>query len=141
MLALACFLTALVAGWRMSLLTGICFALFSLLGFYKDSMDAAVELAGGLGAVDELPQPRDRGLRVAVVAVVDPQPAAAAVLARLGHVGAQLVDDEADAAGGDPRDPLAGLRVRRVVVVGAQQRVDEEPRDVDVGRVDDGPGR
>jgi hypothetical protein len=67
-----------------------------------------------------------------VVAVVDAQPAAAAVLARLGDVGAQLVDDEADAAGGDPRDPLAGLGVGRAVVVGAEQRVDEEPRDVDV---------
>jgi hypothetical protein len=48
---------------------------------------AAVELAGGLGAVDEFPQPRDRGLWVAVLAVVD----------------------EADAAGGDPRDPFLGL--------------------------------
>jgi hypothetical protein len=36
-----------------------------------------------------------------VVAVVDAQPAAAAVLARLGDVGAQLVDDQAHAAGGD----------------------------------------
>ncbi len=41
-LALACFLTALVAGWRMSVLTGVCFALFSLLGFYKDSMDTLI---------------------------------------------------------------------------------------------------
>ena len=51
---------------------------------------------------------------------------------------AQLVDDEPDAAGGDPRDPLPGLRVRRAVVVGAEEGVDEEPRDVDVGRVDAG---
>ena len=56
---------------------------------------AAVELAGGLRAVDELPQPGERGLRVAVVAVVDAQAAAAAVLARLGDVGAQLVDRRA----------------------------------------------
>ena len=83
-----------------------------LLGGDHDER-AAVELAGGLGAVDELPQPRDRGLRVAVVAVVDAQPAAAAVLARLGDVGAQLVDDEPDAAGGDAGDALAGLRVGR----------------------------
>ena len=108
-----------------------------LLGGDHDQR-AAVELAGGLGAVDELPQPRDRGLRVAVVAVVDAQPAAAAVLARLGDVGAQVVDDEPDAAGGDAGDALAGLRVGRVVVVGAEQRVDEEPRDVHVARVDGG---
>jgi hypothetical protein len=88
-----------------------------------DDQRAPVELAGGLGAVDELPQPRQRGLRVAVLAVVDAQPAAAAVLTRLGDVGAQVLDDESDAASGDPRDPRAGLRVGRVVVVGAQQRV------------------
>src|SRR6188472_2385586 len=35
-----------------------------------DHQRAAVELAGGLGAVEELPQPRDGGLRVAVLAVV-----------------------------------------------------------------------
>src|SRR3954470_21466438 len=99
---------------------------------------AAVELAGGLGAVDELPQPRDGGFGVAVVAVVDANAAAGAVLADLGDLGAQLVDHEASAPGGDAGDSLAGLRVGRVVVVGAQQRVDEEPRDVDVRRVDAG---
>ena len=104
-----------------------------LLGGDHDQR-AAVELAGGLGAVDELPQPGDRGLRVAVVAVVVAQASAGAVLAGLGDVGAQLVDHQADAAGGDPRDPLPGLGVGRAVVVGAEQRVDEEPRDVDVGR-------
>ena len=86
---------------------------------------AAVELAGGPGAVDELPQPRDRGLRVAVVAVVDAQPSAAAVLARLGDVGAQVLDDEPDAPCRESGDALAGLRVGRLVVVGAEQRVDE----------------
>ena len=91
-----------------------------------DDQGAAVELAGRLGAVEEAPQPGDRGLRVAVIAVVVAQPAAAAVLARLGDVGAQLLDHEADAAGRDPGDPLAGLGVRRAVVIGAQQRVDEE---------------
>ena len=90
-----------------------------------DDQRAAVELAGALGAVDELPQPGERGLRVAVLAVVVAQPSAAAVLARLGDVAAQLLDDEPDAAGGDPGDPLPGLRVRGAVVVGAQQRVDE----------------
>jgi hypothetical protein len=90
-----------------------------------DHEGAAVELAGAPAGVDVLPQPCDRGLRVAVLAVVDSQPAAAAVLARLRDVGAQLVGDEADAAGGDPGDPLSGLRVRGAVVVGAEQRVDE----------------
>jgi hypothetical protein len=66
-----------------------------------------------------------------VVAVVDAQAAAGAVLARLGDVGAQLVDHQAYAAGGDAGDPLAGLRVGRVVVVGAQQRVDELCRPLD----------
>ena len=106
-----------------------------LLGGDHDQR-AAVELASGLGAVDELPQPRDRGLRVAVVAVVVAQPSAGAVLARLGHVAAQLLDHQADAAGGDPRDALPGLGVRGAVVVGAEQGVDEEAGDVDVGRVD-----
>ena len=90
-----------------------------------DDERATVELAGGLAAIDELPQPRERGLRVAVLAVVVAQAAAAAVLARLGDVGAQLVDHEADASGGDTRDPLARLRVGRALVVGSQQRVDE----------------
>ena len=63
-----------------------------------------------------------------------PRPPAAAVLAHLGHVGAQLVDDEANAVDGQVADALAGVRIRRVVVVRAQQGVDEEPRDVDVGR-------
>jgi hypothetical protein len=60
-----------------------------------------------------------------VIAVVDPQPAAAAVRAGLGDVGAQLVDHEPHAAGGDPRDPLPRLRVRRAVVVGTEEGVDE----------------
>ena len=72
----------------------------------------------------------------AVVPVVDAQPAAAAVLTRLGHVAAQLPDQEPHAAGGDPGDPLAGLGVGGTVVVGAEQRVDEEAGDVDVARVD-----
>lgn len=37
-----------------------------------DDERAAVDLAGGLGAVEEPPEPRDRDLRVARVAVVDP---------------------------------------------------------------------
>jgi hypothetical protein len=96
-----------------------------------DDEGAAVELAGGLGAVDELPQPLKRGLRVEVLAVVDAQAAAAAVLARLVDVGAQLLDHEPDAAGGDPRDPLPGLGVGGAVVVGAEQRVDELCRPLD----------
>jgi hypothetical protein len=46
-----------------------------------------------------------------MVAVVDPHASARSVLAVLGDVGAELFDGEADAVGGDPRDPLAGLRV------------------------------
>jgi hypothetical protein len=60
-----------------------------------------------------------------VVAVVDAQPSAAAVLTRLGDVGAQVVDDQADAAGCQAGDALAGLRVGRLVVVGAEERVDK----------------
>jgi Phage integrase family len=52
------------------------------------------------------------------------------IIAGLREVGAQLVDDEADAPGGDAGDLLPGLGVGGAVVVGAQQRVDElcEPR-------------
>jgi hypothetical protein len=60
-----------------------------------------------------------------MVAIVDAQPAAGAVLAGLRHVRAQLVDDEPHAAGGDAGDPLPGLGVRGLVVVGAEQPVDE----------------
>ncbi len=41
-LAIAWYVTAVVAGWRMSILTAVCFALFSLLGFYRDSMDLLI---------------------------------------------------------------------------------------------------
>jgi glycine betaine/proline transport system permease protein len=41
-LAVAWFVTALVAGWRMSVLTAVCFALFALLGFYESSMDLLI---------------------------------------------------------------------------------------------------
>ena len=105
---------------------------------HDDYQRAAVELARALRAVEESPEPRDGGVRVAVVAVVVAQATAAAVLAGLGDVRAQLVDDEANAAGGDSHDPLPGLRVRRAVVVGTQQRVDERACDVHVCRVHDG---
>jgi hypothetical protein len=74
----------------------------------EDDQRAAVELARARRAVKEPPEPRECGLRVAVVTVVVPEPPARAILARLGDVAAQLVDDEADAARGDPGDPLAG---------------------------------
>jgi hypothetical protein len=90
-----------------------------------DDQRAAVQLAGGLRGVDVLPQPRQRRLGVAVLAVVDAQPAAASVLARLRDVRAQLVNDEAEAAGRDAGDALPGLGVRGAVVIGTQQRVDE----------------
>jgi glycine betaine/proline transport system permease protein len=41
-LAVAWFFTALVAGWRMSVLTAVCFVLFAVLGFYHDSMDLLI---------------------------------------------------------------------------------------------------
>jgi pimeloyl-ACP methyl ester carboxylesterase len=99
-----------------------------------------IDLLGFSRAVDELPQPRDRGLRVAVLAVVEAQPAATAVFAGLRDVRAQFVDEEPHAAGGDAGDPLPGLGVRGLVVVGAQQRVHELGRardyaDTVVGRL------
>jgi integrase/recombinase XerD len=48
--------------------------------------------------------------RVAVVAVVVAEPAAGAVLAGLGRVGAQDADHEPDAASRDPGDAFADLR-------------------------------
>jgi glycine betaine/proline transport system permease protein len=41
-LAVAWLFTAWVAGWRMSVLTAVCFALFALLGFYESSMDLLI---------------------------------------------------------------------------------------------------
>jgi glycine betaine/proline transport system permease protein len=40
--AIAWFVTALVAGWRMSVLTVACFIAFAVLGFYEDSMDLLI---------------------------------------------------------------------------------------------------
>jgi glycine betaine/proline transport system permease protein len=40
--AIACFVTAVVAGWRMAVLTGVCLVLFSMLGFWEDSMDLLI---------------------------------------------------------------------------------------------------
>ena len=56
-LAVAWFFTALVAGWRMSIFTAVCFALFSLLGFYEDSMDLLIVtlVSVGLSVVVGLP--------------------------------------------------------------------------------------
>ncbi len=56
-LAVAWFFTALVAGWRMSILTAVSFSLFSLLGFYEDSMDLLIVtfLAVGLSVAIGLP--------------------------------------------------------------------------------------
>jgi glycine betaine/proline transport system permease protein len=41
-LAVAWFITALIAGWRMSALTAVSFVLFAVLGFYQDSMDLLI---------------------------------------------------------------------------------------------------
>ena len=48
-LAVAWFFTALVAGWKMSALTAVSFVLFSLLGFYEDSMDLLIVTAISVG--------------------------------------------------------------------------------------------
>jgi hypothetical protein len=88
-----------------------------LLGGDHDER-AAVELAGGLGAVDEPRHPRDGLVGLVAVAVVDSELAAAAVLAGLGDVRVELIDDQADATDGQAGDPLAGLAEWRAVVVG-----------------------
>jgi glycine betaine/proline transport system permease protein len=56
-LAIAWFVTALIAGWRMSVLTAVCFLLFSMLGYYEDSMDTLIVtlLAVALSAAIGLP--------------------------------------------------------------------------------------
>ena len=41
-LAIAWFITAMIAGWRMSVLTAACFLLFGMLGYYEDSMDLLI---------------------------------------------------------------------------------------------------
>ena len=41
-LAIAWFVTALIAGWRMSVLTAVCFLLFGMLGYYEDAMDLLI---------------------------------------------------------------------------------------------------
>ncbi len=55
--AVAWFLTALWAGWRMSILTLVCFVAFALLGFWKESMDLLIVtlLAVGLSVLIGLP--------------------------------------------------------------------------------------
>lgn len=56
-LAIAWFLTALWAGWKMSVLTAATFVCFALLGFYQDSMDLLIVtmLAVGLSVVIGIP--------------------------------------------------------------------------------------
>jgi glycine betaine/proline transport system permease protein len=54
-LAIAWFITAVIAGWRMSVLTAACFLLFGMLGYYEDAMDllivtlVAVALSAAIG--------------------------------------------------------------------------------------------
>ena len=87
----------------------------------EDDERAAVELAGSLGAVDELPQPRAGGVDVAVG---DLRRAGLAVLER-GRLGrAVLVEDQPDAVGGDrARSVIAAAQV--VGPVGPEQPVAE----------------
>jgi glycine betaine/proline transport system permease protein len=56
-LAIAWFVTAVIAGWGMSLLAAVTFLLFSLLGFYEDSMNTLIVtlIAVAMSAVIGLP--------------------------------------------------------------------------------------
>jgi len=83
------------------------------------------KLPGAFRTIDVARHPLQRRLRLLRAAVVDPQPAAGPVLARLGRVRAEFIDHQPDPGDREMRDPLAGLRVRRSVVIGAQERVDE----------------
>ena len=55
--AIAWFVTALIAGWRMSALTAITFLLFGMLGYYQEAMDLLIVtmLAVALSAAIGLP--------------------------------------------------------------------------------------
>ena len=56
-------------------------------------------------------------------------------------IGAELVDHQPDPGHRQPRDPLPGLGVGRVVVVRPNSAKTKKPRDGHVGRVDRGqPG-
>lgn len=76
-LAVAWFVTALVAGWRMSVLTAVCFALFALLGFYEDSMDllvvtfVAVALSVGIGLPLAIWMAHSARVRAVITPVLD----------------------------------------------------------------------
>jgi hypothetical protein len=88
-------------------------------------MGPAEKLARGFGAVDELPQPRDRLLGLARVAVVDPERTLTAVLARFGHIRAELLHNEPNPARSELCDPVARLGVGALIVVRAQKAVCE----------------
>jgi glycine betaine/proline transport system permease protein len=76
-LAIAWFVTAVIAGWRMSLLTAACFLLFSLLGFYEDSMDTlivtliAVAMSAAIGLPLAVLMAHSRRARAVVTPVLD----------------------------------------------------------------------
>jgi glycine betaine/proline transport system permease protein len=82
-LAMAWFVTALIAGWRMSVLTAACFVLFAMLGYYEDSMDLLIVtlVAVGLSAAIGLPlavlmahSPRARAVITPVLDVMQTLP-------------------------------------------------------------------
>ena len=76
-LAIAWFVTALIAGWRMSLLTAVCFLLFSLLGFYEDSMNTlivtllAVAMSAAIGLPVAIWIAHSRNARAVLTPVLD----------------------------------------------------------------------
>jgi hypothetical protein len=94
-----------------------------------------VDLAGCPGAVDVLPQPPYRLLRLAAVAVsirsapLEPSLRVLVTSARNCSITSRIPETASRA------NPLALLGVRRVVVIGAQKAVDDELGDVDVGGV------
>ena len=81
------------------------------------------KLACRLCGVDVAPQPFQSRVGLTHIAVVDSQSAAAAVLTRLRHVGAELTDDQAHPRDRKVVDPLSRLPGFRVVV-GSEQRID-----------------
>jgi glycine betaine/proline transport system permease protein len=76
-LAIAWFVTAVIAGWRMSLLTVACFVMFSLLGFYADSMNTlivigiAVTISAAIGLPVAVWTAHSRRARAVITPVLD----------------------------------------------------------------------
>lgn len=75
--AIAWFLTALLAGWKMSILTLCCFAAFGLLGFWQDSIDLliittiSVALSVAIGLPLAVWMAHSKGARAVITPVLD----------------------------------------------------------------------